>query len=242
MSPVIRVAVLVALFHATLNDCSLAAPLVDDFVLDAVRVVNDPDGYANVRSGSSLQSEVVGKVESGGVVTVESALEGEWARLTSDNAGEPPRFMHASRLSKINSWLQLASAPADGGKETILREDDFEVRVRRAPFVAAEHRITRDDAGLYLVDGKRPWGQDGGLPHESLALAVTQAGKKVAVPAAATGDLFEPNMDSMVVLTPAKPSEQALVLMLNSDGAGAYGVIWAFERGRYRGRAVFNPF
>jgi len=47
----------------------------------------------------------------------------------------------------------------------------------------------------------------------------------VEVPAAATRDLFEPKMDSMVVLTPAKSSAQALVLMLNGDRAGASGVI-----------------
>jgi len=38
------------------------------------------------------------------------------------------------------------------------------------------------------------------------------------------------------------PAGQALMLMLNSNGAGAYFVIWVFQDGRYRGRTVFNSF
>jgi len=38
------------------------------------------------------------------------------------------------------------------------------------------------------------------------------------------------------------PAGQALMLMLNSNGAGACVVIWVFQDGRYRGRTVFNSF
>jgi hypothetical protein len=242
MRPIINVLVLVCALSALGNAYSQQAALVDDFILDAARVVNDPDGFANVRSGPSLKSKIVDQVISGGVVTVEEALAGDWAKLTSGDGGDPPRYMHATRLSKINDWKQIGAHPTADGKTCLAQLPGFEVQVRRIPFKADEHVITRDDQGVHLVDGKMPWGRDGGLPEASLVLAVRQGGKSVAIPAAATRDLYEPNMDSLFVLTPSDPAGQALVLMLNSDGAGAYGVIWAFQNGSYRGRAVFNPF
>lgn len=238
MSPVIRVAALLCL----LDVGGLAAPLVDEFVLDAVRVVNDPDGYVNVRSGPGLQSKIVGKVNSGSVVVVEAALEGEWARLVSDEEGESPRYVHASRLKGIIPWKQTGATLADDGKEAIFRDGGFEVRVRGVPFEDSGRAVTRDEHGFHLVDGRRPWGQDGGLPKESLVLTVKSNGRNVEIPEEATRDLFEPNLDSVAVLTPSDSGERALVLMSNSDGAGAYVVIWALEKGAYRGRVVFNPF
>ncbi len=238
----IRAVVLLCGLCLAANVSSRPASLIDESILEAVRVVDDPDGYVNVRSGPSRTSKIVAKVSSGGVVVVEAALEGEWARLTSDQEGEPPRYAHASRLTPITSWRQAAATQGDEGKEAVFHHEGFEVQVSRVPFEESGRAITRDEHGLQLVDGTRPWGRDGGLPEESLVLTVKNDGRKVDIPEAATRDLFEPNLDSMVVLTPSDPSEHALVLMANSDGAGAYCVIWAFEKGRYRGRVVYNPF
>jgi hypothetical protein len=238
MSPLIRVAALLCL----LGVCSLAAPLVDDFVLESVRVVDDPDGYVNVRSDPSLQSKIVARVNSGSVVAVEAALEGGWAMLIAEEDGEPPRYVHGSRLKGVTPWKQMGATPGDDGKEAVFRDGGFEVRVTSVPFEVSGRAVTRDEHGFHLVDGRRPWGQDGGLPKESLVLTAKSNGRKVEIPAVAMRDLFEPNLDSLAVLTPSDPGERALVLMSNSDGAGAYVVIWAFEKGTYRGRVVFSPF
>ena len=110
-----------------------------------------------------------------------------------------------------------------------------------APFVEKDHKITREKDGPSLVDGRHPWGTDGGLPAKSLALIVKLDGKAVAVPAEATHDLFEPDMNSLVILTPGKPAAQMVVAMRNSDGAGGYLVAWSFVDGRYAGRTVMAP-
>ena len=91
------------------------------------------------------------------------------------------------------------------------------------------------------MHGRHPWGVDGGLPTRSLALAVKLDGKTVAVPAEATRDLFEPDMESLVILTPGKPAAQLVVAMWNSDGAGGYLVAWSFVNGTYAGRTVMSP-
>lgn len=92
------------------------------------------------------------------------------------------------------------------------------------------------------VDGQSPWGMDGGLPRQFLSLTVSLKGQPVALPGAATANLYQPNLESLVLLTPARASDQALVIMTNGDGAGGYCVVWAFRNGTYMGREVFVPF
>lgn len=103
-----------------------------------------------------------------------------------------------------------------------------------------DHKITKKD-GETLVDGRHVWGRDGGLPEKSLALTVKLDGKAVKIPAEAVRDLFEPEMDSLVILTPGKPAAQMVVAMWNSDGAGGYLVAWSFVNGKYAGRTVMAP-
>lgn len=210
---------------------------VDETALDQLRVVEDPDGFTNVRAAASLDAKVVGKTLSGGVVAGEPAEDSKWFRLFREDGSAG--FMHASRLKPVKDWNQVA--PAGGVKGTIIYRG-FEARVSAAPFSAAEHKLSRDKNGVQLVDGVAPWGQDGGLPVQSLTLTVRVNGKALVLPKEVTANLYEPNLAAMVLLTPGDPAERSLLVMLNSDGAGTYCVAWAFEKGAYRGRAVFSPF
>jgi hypothetical protein len=208
---------------------------VDEFLFQQFRLVEDPDGETNVRSEASLKSSVVRKVPSGSVVTV-TEKTGDFYTITDGTYDGAPEFIHASRLKDVSGWKQITNA-----SEGTLRHKGMVARVTATPFIAAEHEIEELSPGFYLVDGGHVWGRDGGLPHHSLKLSVTFNGTAVNLPAAAVADLYEPNLDSIVLLTAGDPAERALILMTNSDGAGGYCVVWAFENGRYRGRTVFIP-
>ncbi len=219
-----------------------AEPVVDAEILSMVRVVDDPEGQANVRSGPSLQSKVTGRIVSGQVVTVEVPQRGDWAKLLLEDVdADQPRYLHASRLKTIASWKQTPVGKVKDGKVAAVKQGGFAAQVTAAPFTATEHRITRDENGQELVDGKSPWGRDGGLPTQSFSLKVTINDKEIAIPPAACQNLYEPSLETLVLLTPPGGG-QAFVLMTNSDGAGAYCVIWAFKEGKYLGREVFVPF
>jgi hypothetical protein len=123
-----------------------------------------------------------------------------------------------------------------------VQADGLQATVKALPFVAKDHRITKDKDGLELVDGESPWGMDGGLPKQSLTLSVSLNGKPVALPKEALANLYQPNLESLVLLTPSKASGQALLIMTNGDGAGGYCVAWSFKNGIYTGREVFVPF
>lgn len=217
---------------------SADAPLVDDTVLEQLRLVEDPDGHTNVRSGTSASAAVVGRILSGSVVVVDPEPRGGFHRIFEETTPAGEKYMHGSRLKPVTGWNQIAPVGATGR----LKHRGFEAQVKGTPLSPAGHKVTRTTSGLALVNGKAPWGQDGGVPQHQLTLTVSIGGQPVALPPDAIDNLYEPSLASLVLLTPGDPAERALLLMVNSDGAGTYCVVWAFEKGAYRGRAVFAPY
>ena len=165
---------------------------------------------------------------------------GEWVSVFDGTYNGAPEFIHASRLKPVAGWKQVGTGSVLTDARSILKHEGFEALVTSAPFVAQDHETEKLADGVYEVDGAVPWGTDGGLPRLSLSLSVTVNGTKILIPKEATRDLFEPNFETTVLLTPGDPSDRALLFMSNSDGAGAYGVFWAFAKGRYVSRAVLG--
>ncbi len=212
--------------------------LVEESILNYLKVVQDTDGQTNLREGASLEAKIAGKVLSGGPVFADPEPEAGFHLVFLDKEdNQAARYIHGSRLLPVKGWKAFGPE-GDSGR---LRHEAFEAVVEDPDFVASEHKIATEASGMVRVDGKIPWGQDGGEPSRSLVLAVSIDGKKVELPAEATENLYEPNLSTLVLLTPGDPAEHAILMMANSDGAGGYYVAWAFEKGIYRGRAMMMP-
>lgn len=237
-----RVLLLAGMLSMTANAADNLEQLLEQEIVKCLRIVEDPDGQTNVRSGPSTKAKVVAQVPSGSVVTVfpEDAKDG-WERV--DDSSENEHYIHSSRLKSVNAWKQFG-APTLGAddKSAVLKQAGAEITVKSKPFNAREHTITKDENGQPLVDGGQIWGRDGDLPAHTIAMTVKLGGKEVPLPKEALQHLYEPFMESLVLLTPGDPAKKALIVMTNGDGAGGYCVAWAFENGGYRGRAVFVPF
>lgn len=159
---------------------------VDDETLSAMRLVEDKDGFTYVRAGASAKSKVVEKLNTGSVVMVEE-MKGDWAKVSDDSGRNRPMFVHSSRLKSIKGWQQ--SKGKAEGKSGVARTGVLEVNVKAMVFVKDDHKITKDENGQALVDGRTIWGRDGGLPVAEISLTVRLDGKAVAVPGAATRNL-----------------------------------------------------
>jgi hypothetical protein len=240
MKQIFLASIFVSMLHLTAVAWGQTEPALDSDIFDMVRLVEDPDGQTNVRSEPSLKAPIVRQVPSGCVVTVEATTKGDWAKLLLEDFDAKPQYIHTSRLKRIDAWKQFSSKEVADHDLGVIKHEGTELRVMAIPFMPGDHKMTRNADGARLVDGKFPWGRDGGLPTQSIALTVSQNGKPISIPKAATENLYEPTMDSIVLLTPSKASDHMLALMDNSDGAGAYCVIWAFKQGKYLGRTVFG--
>ena len=215
---------------------------LDDTLLDMLRVVEDPDGFTNVRASASTEGKIVRRVTSGSVVVINVASKGAWAEIFQEDATSAKQYIHTSRLRKVDQWKRLEIGDKAQKTSATLKRDGLEMRVSSKPFLAGEHKISRNKEGILSVDGMAPWGCDGTMPRNTLLLGVTLNGDAVKIPVEAARNLYEPNFETLAMLTPSAADKHCLVIMQNSDGAGGYCIIWAFLNGAYAGRAVFTPF
>lgn len=222
-----------------------AAPPLDADTLALFRVIEDPDGYSNARSGPSSNAKVVRRLSSGCAVAVAQIKNG-WYEVEDETATGPFLFVHGSRLRSADHWTQVPCVVSKAKKSAAVVSGRFKAVVTEVPFKAAAHDIKLPPPGSnarLTIDGHRVVGTDGTLPDASLNLEVRLDGTPVALPPEATRDLYQPNLarpEDLVLLTPGDPAKQALVFLWASDGAGGYFVIWSFLNGKYLGRAVFT--
>ena len=244
MAPMIaRRTFLASLAAAVSAPLGAEEPPIDPQVLGALRVVEDADGFSNLRAGPSNDSKVLGRVPSGGVLAVDESSKSDWARAILETP-DLAVYIHGSRLRRLEKWRVVRAGKAKPDTSARLISAGFEVSVSAAPFRAEKHVLTRNRDGMVRVDGRLPWGQDGGLPRNDLVLTVTRNGTAVKLPPEAVANLYEPSPGTLTLLAPASGGTHAhaLFLMENGDGAGGYCVVWAFKDGRYLNRAVFNPY
>lgn len=124
--------------------------------------------------------------------------------------------------------------------------EEVQVYVEIAHFDSTEHKLEyKGSKDLYEIDGKTFYGTDGGVPrfqYSSIYLKIN--GMKKYVPKAMIVDMYEPSFSTPRGNKHVKVPEgycdapavhitkegTIILRMDNSDGAGAYSVIWFFDK------------
>lgn len=204
-------------------------------------VIRDTDGYVNIRKSPSVKSDIVGKLHDGDIFSCLNT-KGDWWEVSFISASSKSDwvegYIHKSRVQVLSHWKSVkneSARPAIG----IFKKDSLLVTVNRARFRKKDHKLKFDkdnDNLLLKIDGREYSGDDGEIPTYAITkVVVTINGKQVIVPDVAFNDLYEPNLTNIAITT---VSGKQYVAMFNSDGAGAYTVIWIFKDGKYAGRYV----
>ena len=209
----------------------------------AFAVINDKDGYVNVRKEKSVHSKVLKKLDNNTLIFVleyDKAYYGNW--IYTDNEG----YIYNDRVKWIHNFPQIAKGIAKGntivfeGKEiqVVLSTEKFDKSKHSFKY----HKEYRDV--IEKIDGKLFWGTDGNMPkREYKSIEVKIRGKQVSIPQSAYNDLYESYLyTEFNSVHYDKDNDILYIVALNSDGAGAYMVCWQIEKGVYKGRKVGIPF
>ena len=209
----------------------------------AFAVINDKDGYVNVRKEKSVHSKVLKKLDNNTLIFVleyDKAYYGNW--IYADNEG----YIYNDRVKWIHNFPQIAKGIAKGntivfeGKEiqVVLSTEKFDKSKHSFKY----HKEYRDV--IEKIDGKLFWGTDGNMPkREYKSIEVKIRGKQVSIPQSAYSDLYQPNLyTDLNFVYYDKDSDTLYIVANNGDGAGAYMVCWQIEKGVYKGRKVGIPF
>lgn len=206
-------------------------------------VINDKDGYVNVRKEKSVHSKVLKKLDNNTLIFVfvyDKADDGNW--IHPDYEG----YIYNDRVKWIHNFPQIAKGIAKGntivfeGKEiqVVLSTEKFDKSKHSFKY----HKEYRDV--IEKIDGKLFWGTDGNMPkREYKSIEVKIRGKQVSIPKSAYNDLYESSLYiEFNSVHYDKDNDILYIVANNGDGAGSYMVCWQIEKGVYKGRKVGIPF
>ena len=207
---------------------------------EAFAVINDKDGYVNVREGKSAQSKVLKKLNNKTIVFVynyDKATDGNW--IYTDEEG----YIYNDRVKWIHKFPIIAKGIAKGN--TIVFEGkEIQVVLTSGKFDKSKHSFEyfKDSStGIEVIDDPALlYGNDGKMPTtEYRSIVINIHGKQVSLPKDAYSDLYEPTFltDHNSVYYD-KESDILYIVANNNYADRPYKVCWQIERGVYKGRKV----
>ena len=218
---------------------------------DEFCVVQDSDGYTNVRAKPSLASKVIAKVDHGQIVWIFSGAVTKWPNVIFvDKEGEERAgFIHASRVKPLTDFESITGTVSEAEQTEVIEKGDLKVKIQIEPFQLEGRELTYkefsdDERYLIEIDGKEYWGTDGAMPREQYRkITIQQGGKTITLPDAALSNLFNPGLYPGNTKVFINSEEGAIyITSFNSDGAGGYVVAFVIQNGEYKSRAVLSPF
>lgn len=200
-----------------------------------VATIQDPDGWTNVRKSPDGKSEIISKVYENEVFWYDyepTDQEQEWISIYipknnfSLGKSDPyfiVGFIHKSRLLKLEQLERYS------GK-------DFKFEYQLSDFDSTNRVIDRQGGKwVTAIDGRPVWGTDGNFPKTQVDnVKVIIDGKKVEIHEVFYSDIYE--CDSGLSIY--KNGDTYFAHQLNSDGAGAYEIVWVFDKSGLKQRLV----
>lgn len=214
------------------------------FVFGQFAIIYDKDSFCNVRTSAEKGNNIIDKLENGHIVYC-FPNNSNWTDIDySKNKKDLNGQVYKDRVIFVSSYLTVPVLTKDNYKIT-LKKDSIKVVLTEQKFDKSKHKFSfykeaKDQ--IELVDNKKYWGRDGGVPtSEYKSIEVTIGQNKISLPKTALKNLYEPSLYNTEV-NYDKTNDIIYIQSMNSDGAGSYEVIWKIEKGVYRDRYIAYGF
>ena len=206
-------------------------------------IINDKDGYVNVRKEGNIHSKVIKKLNNNTLIYVyeyDRTRDGSWIQTDEDGYIYNDRVKWIEKLPKAAKGIEKKNTIHFSGK-------DIRVTLTSQKFDKSKHSFVyykETHHSIEKIDGKPFWGTDGEMPREEYKnIRIYINGKQVSLPKSAYDDLYEPTFyTEHNSIYYDKELDSYYIVATNSDGAGAYIVCWQIEKGVYKGRKIGIPF
>lgn len=207
-------------------------------------IVSDKDGAVNVRLEANANSKITSSLQNGHLIY---CLEhkGNWTNIDYTSKGKDLNgYVYKDRYQLIDNFPAIPLI-AKNKTSVMLKKDSIEIMISQSKFENNKHHFTynKDAPGqIELIDNKKYWGTDGEIPAIQFEKIIISIGtKKIILPKQALAGLYEPSIYSAAVFYDQQTNTLYITTM-NSDGAGAYEVVWKIENGIYKDRLIAYGF
>jgi hypothetical protein len=224
---------------------SLALALLTKVSFGQLAIISDKDGYSNVRPSAESGGKISDTLHNGHFVFFSDETKGNWNIIYySKNNQEHRGYVYHDRLKFISDYERIPALPKQINPSTY-GKDSIKIILTVEKFDKSRCRVSYSKDSyrqVQFVNGKQYWGTDGEQPKtEYKSILIIIANRKITLPWTAIENLFEPNIYNTQVNYDRK-NDILYIQSMNSDGAGAYEVIWRIEEGVYKDRYIFYGF
>ncbi len=214
------------------------------FTFGQFAIVNDKDNLLNVREDRNLNSKVIDQLPYGYLIYCFENI-GNWTNIDYTKKGkELNGYVYKDKYKLVSIFPALTVLKKTANSIT-LKKDSVEVIITQSKFDRKMHKykfVKEYPDHIELIDNKKYWGMDGGMPTTQFDKIMIKVGHKIiTLPKHALAGLYEPSIYSAEV-NYQKSSDTFYIQTINSDGAGSYLVIWKIEKGFYKDRLVAYGF
>ncbi|MCK8143404.1 hypothetical protein MW871_16045 [Flavobacterium sp. I-SCBP12n] len=209
-----------------------------NFCFSQFGIVNDLDGFVNVRNSTKIGNNITDKLENGFIVYYFEP-EGNWINIDyKKNGKELNGYIYKDRIKYITDFKNLTLKSNLGGKAT-LENGSIIVEIIETKFIKENHKLKfykNEKTQLEKIDDKQVFGIDGNIPkreYKSINIEIDEI--EIDLPNIALKNLYEPTLYN----SKASYDENNDILYIfssNSDGAGSYEIIWVIEKKKYKYR------
>lgn len=201
-------------------------------------IINDLDGFVNVRSSAEKGNNISDKLENGFIVYCFEP-EGNWINIDYKKNGKDLNgYIYKDRVKYISSFENVALKSNLDGKVK-MENRNIKIEITETKFEKEKHKLTfykNNKTQLDKIDNLQIFGTDGNIPkreYKSIKIEIEKV--KIELPINALKNLFEPNLESSTA-NYDKNNDILYLSSMNSDGAGGYLIIWIIEKKRYKNR------
>jgi len=215
--------------------------LISDIVFaqeEAFAVINDKDGYVNVREGKSAQSKVLKRLNNKTIVFVYNydKADGNWIYTDEDG------YIYNDRVKWIHKFPQIAKGIVKGST-MVFEGKEIQVILTSGKFDKSKHSFEyfKDSTtGIEVIEDQLLYGTDGKMPTtEYKSIVINIHGKQVSLPKDAYSDLYEPTFLTDHNFVYYDKDADILYIVANNNYADRpYKVCWQIEKGVYKDRKV----
>ncbi len=201
-------------------------------------IINDLDGFVNVRNSAEKGNNISDKLENGFIVYCFEP-EGNWVNIDYKKNGKDLNgYIYKDRVKYISSFENVALKSNLDGKVK-MENGNIKIEITETKFEKEKHKLMfykNNKTQLDKIDNLQIFGTDGNIPkreYKSIKIEIDKV--KIELPKNALKNLFEPNLESSTA-NYDKINDILYISSMNSDGAGGYLIIWIIEKKSYKNR------
>lgn len=206
--------------------------IASQFLLAQFAIVNDTDGFVNVREEASANSRIVTQLKNNTIIPTfdyETDSKSNWTLIefTPDKSG----YVYGIRIQHIHQFKSIQ--PKKILSSSVEFDfSDYHISIITQKFYSNKHKISKKDSFVYAIDGNEFLGTDGNIPQtEFKTFKITFKGKEILLPKNTFQNLYNAGVSDFKLTYNSKLNQYYLFGTF-SDGAAVYDALWVLENGK----------